>query len=79
MLSQYIYKLLKRPQSCNFIKKETLAQVFSGEFGEIFNNSFFTEQLRETAFEYYDDAPLLLQTAGYICYTPLLIAKSDQG
>ena len=53
--------------------------MFPGEFGEIFNNSFFTEQLRETAFEYYDDAPLLLQTAGYICYTPLLIAKSDQG
>ena len=30
----------------NFIKKETLAQVFSCEFCEIFKNTFFTEQLR---------------------------------
>ena len=27
--------------ACNFIKKETLAQVFSSEFYEIFKNSFF--------------------------------------
>ena len=27
-------------QSCNFIKKETLAQVFSCEFRKIFKNSF---------------------------------------
>ena len=33
----------------NFIKKETLAQVFSCEFGEIFKNTFFTEQLKTTA------------------------------
>ena len=30
----------------NFIKKETLAQVFSCEFYEIFKNTFFIEQLR---------------------------------
>ena len=30
-----------RPQSCNFIKKETLAQVFSCEFWEIFKNIFY--------------------------------------
>ena len=29
------------PQACNFIKKETLAQVFSGEFCEISKNTFF--------------------------------------
>ena len=29
-----------RPQACNFIKKETLAQVFSYEFCEIFKNIF---------------------------------------
>ena len=29
-----------RPDSCNFIKKETLAQVFSYEFFEIFKNIF---------------------------------------
>ena len=39
--------------ACNFIKKESLAQVFSCEFCEIFKNIFFTEQLRR----------LLLQTA----------------
>ena len=31
---------------CNFIKKETLAQVFPCEFCEIFKNTFFTEHLR---------------------------------
>ena len=33
-------------QVCNFIKKETLAQVFSCEFCEISKNTFFTEHLR---------------------------------
>ena len=33
----------------NFIKKETLAQVFSCEFCEIFKNTFFTEHLWTTA------------------------------
>ena len=28
------------PQACNFIKKETLAQVFSGEFCDIRKNTF---------------------------------------
>ena len=35
--------------ACNFIKKETLAQVFLCEFCEIFKNTFFTEDLMETA------------------------------
>ena len=39
----------KRPEACNFIKKETLAQVFSCEFCEISKNTFFTEHLRTTA------------------------------
>ena len=29
------------PQACNFIKKETLVQMFSCEFCEIFKNTFF--------------------------------------
>ena len=48
------------PEACNFIKKETLAQVFSsefyeiskkfsGEFFEFFKNTFFTEHLLKTA------------------------------
>ena len=31
--------------ACNFIKKETLAQVFSCEFCEISKNTIFTEHL----------------------------------
>ena len=34
---------------CNFIKKETLAQVFSCEFREISKNTFFIEHLWATA------------------------------
>ena len=30
-----------RPGACIFIKKETLAQVFSCEFGEIYNSSLY--------------------------------------
>ena len=37
------------PQTCNFIKKETLAQVFSYEFWEIFKNLFFTEHVLQSA------------------------------
>ena len=33
-------------EACNFIKKENLTQVFSYEFCENFNNTFFTEHLR---------------------------------
>ena len=35
-----------RPEACNFTKKESLAQVFSSVFYEIFRNTFFTEYLR---------------------------------
>ena len=34
---------------CNFIKKETLAQVFACEFCEISKNTFFAEHLWTTA------------------------------
>ena len=36
-------------EACNFIKKETLAQVFSCEFCEMFENIFLTEQLQVRA------------------------------
>ena len=42
-------EILQNSQACNFIKKETLAQVFSYEFCEISNNIFFTEHLWATA------------------------------
>ena len=35
--------------ACNFIKKETLAQVFSCEFCEISKNNVFTEHLQTSA------------------------------
>ena len=35
-----------RRQVYNFVKKETLAQVFSCEFCKIFRNAFLTECLR---------------------------------
>ena len=41
--------LLKKRPWHSFIKKETLAQVFSCEFWEIFKGTFFTEHLRRTA------------------------------
>ena len=31
--------------ACNFIKKETVVQVFSCEFCEIFTNTFFIKHL----------------------------------
>ena len=34
--------------ACNFYKKETLGQVFSCEFCEIFKITFFTEHFRTT-------------------------------
>ena len=39
-----------RPQACNFIKKEALAQVFSCEICKISKNTFFTEHLWATVF-----------------------------
>ena len=36
-------------QACNFIKKETLTQVFSCEFCKISKNTFFTEHIWATA------------------------------
>ena len=39
------WKVLKL-SIANFIKKETLAEVFSCEFCEIFKKTFFTKQLR---------------------------------
>ena len=35
-----------RPEVCNFIKKEALAQVFSCEFCEIYKNTFYYRYYR---------------------------------
>ena len=39
---------MKYAKACNFVKKETLAQVFSSEFCEISKNTFFIEHLWAT-------------------------------
>ena len=46
-VSTEIYVL--RPEACNFIKKDTLVQVFSCELSEIVKNTFFTEHIWATA------------------------------
>ena len=54
-------------EACNFLSKETLAEMFSCEFCEISYNTFFTEHLWATAsqlgnkmilVEHYDDPGL---------------------
>ena len=48
--SLFFYKVVDpRPQACKFIKKETLAQVHSSEFGKTFKSNIFTKRLRATA------------------------------
>ena len=39
-----------RPDACNFIKKETLTQVFSCKFCDFSKNTFLTEHLQKAAF-----------------------------
>ena len=46
-----------RPEACNFIKKETLAQAFCCELYEISKNILFIEHLCTTAFISMDFLP----------------------
>ena len=46
---KFLFLLKLQAAACNFIKKETLAQVFSCEFCQIFKNTFVTEHLSATA------------------------------
>ena len=46
--SVFLNKIADQAWAYNFIKKETLAQVFSCEFWEISKNTFFIEHLRMT-------------------------------
>ena len=47
----FLTKLQAEAEACNFINKETLAQVFSCEFCDIWKNTFFIEHLWATASE----------------------------
>ena len=64
------------------MKKETLAQVFSCEFYEIFKNTFFTEHLRTTASDDIYALLLLLTeaaTRGVLCKKVFLeISQNSQ-
>ena len=46
-LCQSLFLIKFQPSTCNFIKKEIVALIFSCEFCEIFKNTFFTEHLWE--------------------------------
>ena len=48
-LCQSLFFNKVRPKACNFIKKETLSQVFSFAFCGISKYTFFIEHLRATA------------------------------
>ena len=51
--------------TCTRVWTQTLAQVFSSEFREIFTNTFFKEQLREPASDYNcSQNPYLFKTIG---------------
>ena len=66
-IKKVFLEILQNSQE-NFIKKESLAQVFSCEFCEISKNNFFTEQLRR----------LLLQVneKNFFSHTPSCILPS---
>ena len=59
MQSLFFIKL--QASACNFIKKETLAQVLSSQFSKVSKNTFFTEQPWATASMsiFFDGAILL--------------------
>ena len=59
----FIVNLSKEIVACNFIKKETLAQVFSCEIYEISKNTFSTEHL---------------MTASEDCLTKLLYQRLEK-
>ena len=54
-VEKVVLEILKNSQknTCKFIKKETLTQVFSYEFYEISKNTFFTEHLLVTDSDYF--------------------------
>ena len=41
--------------ACKFIKKETLAQIFSREFYKTFKNTLFIEHLQKTVSASFED------------------------
>ena len=48
-MSESFFKQSYRPPGCTFVKKETLAQVFSCKFCEICKKTYFEKHLRTAA------------------------------
>ena len=57
------------PYACNFVKKETLAQVFSCEFCEIFKGTFFyrTPPVAASLSKIENFAAMVLNVVNYWC------------
>ena len=55
-LCQSIFLIKLQAETCNFIKQEALAQVFSCEFCEIFKNIISADHIRATASEEVENA-----------------------
>ena len=73
-------------KACSFIKKETLAEVFSCKFGEIFKNTFFTEHLQATASDKKNEIRYKAKSYKYfrtkktplISFFPQTLVRSDK-
>ena len=63
-----------RPEACNFIKKGSLAQVFSCEFCEFLRIPFFTEHLRwQLLYFVKNDKSLMTRITSLIIFLIVLV------
>ena len=59
-MPEFLFLIKLQAEACNFIKKETLAQVSACGFCEISKNTFLTEHLWATASEYHKYSFMLI-------------------
>ena len=75
----FLIKLQCRPKACNFIEKETLAQVFSCEFCKICKNNFFHRTPLVAASDCsYSDIRMHLDNVLELCSKYGLLLQSGQ-
>ena len=72
-------KLAIKALACNFIKKETLTQVFSCEFYEISKSTFFTEHLWATASDCFGVSIITFEQAGWVKVNIITIDEYVEG
>ena len=63
--------------ACDFIKKETLSDVFSFEFCEIFRNTSLTDHLQATASVKYDYIKLIMKQCKNLTSRPVSKAATN--